>query len=296
MLSIDPENLSVGEIYHYLSSTIAPRPIAFVSTLDENGVPNLAPFSFFNVVSSKPPTLVFCVAKKQHNQSTKDTLLNVQANSEAVVNMVSYDIARQMGITSIEFPSSVSEFKKAGLTPIPSDLVKPFRVKESPAQFECKVQQIIPLDPENVGAGYFMVVCRIVRMHFHEQIIDEKGRITPEKIDLIGRFGGANYTRSKEGVFEIRQPQHEICIGFDKLPKKLRNSTVLTGNNLALIAGLKALPDKAEVLAIQKEVAIQKTLHNNPNKINALHYLAKEALERGEVEKGVKIALLGEYL
>jgi flavin reductase (DIM6/NTAB) family NADH-FMN oxidoreductase RutF len=296
MLSIDTENLSVSELYHYLSSTIAPRPIAFVSTLDENGVPNLAPFSFFNVVSAKPPTLVFCVAKKQPSKSTKDTLLNVQANGEAVVNMVSYDIARQMGITSVEFPSNVSEFKKSGLTPIESDVVKPFRVKESPAQFECKVQQIIPLDPENVGAGYFMVVCRIVKMHFHQAIIDAKGRIEPEKIDLIGRFGGANYTRSKEGVFEIRQPQHEICIGFDKLPKKLRNSSVLTGNNLALIAGLKALPEKMEVLAIQMDVDIQKTLHNNPNKINALHYLAKEALERGELEKGVKIALLGEYL
>jgi flavin reductase (DIM6/NTAB) family NADH-FMN oxidoreductase RutF len=296
MLTIDTHTLSVSDMYHYLSSAIAPRPIAFVSTIDAKGNPNLAPFSFFNVVSSVPPTLVFCVAKKQPSQSTKDTLLNVETNGEAVVNMVSYEIARQMGITSIEFPENVSEFKKAGLTPIASDLVKPFRVKESPVQFECKVKQIIPLDTENIGAGYFMVVCNIVRMHIHEDILDEKGRIAPEKIDLVGRFGGANYTRSKEGLFEIRQAQNEICVGFDNLPKQLRNSNVLTGNNLALIAGLTALPNRAEVLAIQNDNSIQKILHTNTNKTYSLHYLAKEALEKGDVLSGAKIALLAEYV
>ena len=182
MKTIDPKSIPTADFHQYLLGAVAPRPIAFVSTVDEQGHPNLAPYSFFNAFSSNPPILVFSSNRRVANNTTKDTLHNAQATGEVVVNVVSYTIVRQMAVASIEFSPEVNEFEKSGLTPIPSELVKPFRVKESPVQMECKVRQILPLG--DLGGAGHLIVCEILRMHIDEQVLDENGRIDPHRIDL----------------------------------------------------------------------------------------------------------------
>ena len=213
MISIDPKAVPTPQLHQYLVGSVAPRPIAFVSTVDEAGVPNLAPYSFFNVFSSNPPICVFSSNRRVGNNTTKDTLHNVQATGECVINMVSFKIVRQMALCSVEYPAGVSEFEKSGLTPIDSDLVKPFRVRESPVQLECKVREIMPLGEEG-GAGH-LVICEIVKLHLSEEILDEKGRIHPQKIDLMGRMGRAYYVRaSGESVHRIYQDVRQQGIRF----------------------------------------------------------------------------------
>ena len=219
MLVIDPKTTSTRDFHQYLLGAVAPRPIAFASTIDEDGTPNIAPYSFFNAFSSNPPVLVFSSNRKVTNNTTKDTLHNIEKTREVVINVVSYQIVRQMAVTSIEFPTGVSEFEKAGLTPIPSDLVKPFRVKESPVHMECTVKNIITLG-EHGGAGH-LIICDVVRMHVDENVVDENGRINPHKIDLMGRMGRAYYVRaSGEAIHTIFQPVTRISIGYNQLPRE----------------------------------------------------------------------------
>jgi flavin reductase (DIM6/NTAB) family NADH-FMN oxidoreductase RutF len=248
MRVIDPKNTPTRDLHQFLLGSVAPRPIAFASTVDEEGSHNLAPYSFFNAFSSNPPILVFSSNRRVVDNTTKDTLHNIQRTGEVVINVVNYDIVRQMAIASIQYPSEVSEFEKAGLTPVPSDLVKPPRVKESPAQMECKVKEIITLG-EQGGAGH-LIICEVVRMHVAEEVIDDKGRIDPHKMDLMGRMGRAYYVRcSGPAVKTIVQPVMQLAVGFDALPQKVRDSHVLTANNLGQLAGLLALPTKEEVEA-----------------------------------------------
>ncbi|MCB0595813.1 MAG: flavin reductase family protein, partial [Phaeodactylibacter sp.] len=177
MRIIDPNTTSTEELHQYLVGTVAPRPIAFASTVDEEGRPNLAPYSFFNCFSSNPPILVFSSNRRVSNNTTKDTLHNVEKTGEVVINAVNFSIVRQMAVASMDYPQGVSEFEKAGLTPIPSDLVRPFRVKESPAQMECRVREILPMG-EGGGAGH-LIVCELLRLHISEEALDEDGRINP---------------------------------------------------------------------------------------------------------------------
>jgi flavin reductase (DIM6/NTAB) family NADH-FMN oxidoreductase RutF len=295
MLVIEPDNTPALDLYQFLIGAVAPRPIALVSTLDTEGNPNLAPYSFFNAVSAKPPMLVFSTSRRIADKTDKDTLYNVQATKECVVNVVSYDIVRQMTLAAVNYPKGISEFTKSGLTPIAADLVKPFRVKESPVHMECKVEQIIPLGTEG-GAGH-LVLCRVVRIHINERILDEnKKRIDPHKIDLVGRMGRFNYARAHgAAIFEIEQPERPLVVGYDALPASIRNSEILSGNNIAQIAGLIELPTEDEIFSIRNDINIQKILFSD-NILRGLHMLAQEALHKGDTVKGAKIALLGEYM
>ncbi len=279
MITVDPKAIPTAEFHAWMLHAVAPRPIAFASTIDDNGVPNLAPYSFFNAYSSNPPTLVFSSNVRVRDNSTKDTLANIKANGEVVINVVSYNIVRQMAIASVEFASDISEFDKAGFTPIKSELVKPFRVAESPVQMECKVQQILPLGDKG-GAGN-LFICEILLMHVHQDVLDSNGKIDPHKIDLVARMGANYYCRaSGDAVFQLNQPVNEIVIGFDQLPQHIRHSTVLTGSDLARLANVKAIP------------AIDTAFHLPPslNASNA-HQLAKQLLENNDVNGAWQVLL-----
>lgn len=293
MLIIDPKTTPTPDLHQFLLGAVAPRPIAFVSTVDENGIPNLAPYSFFNCFSSSPPILVFSSNRKVENNSTKDTLHNVQATGEAVINVVTYPIVRQAALASIEYKREVSEFVKAGLTPLPSDLVKPFRVKESPVNMECRVNQIIPLGDKG-GAGH-LIICEVLRMHIDEKILDENGRIDPHKIDLMARMGRAYYARaSGDAIYTIVQPFNQIGIGFDQLPPSLRNSNILTGNNLAQLAALTEPPDKEAVLALKKEPVFLEVLQAE-QPLEELHRIVQRELAKENLDLAAQLAWLGEW-
>ena len=282
-------------MYQFLIGSVAPRPIAFVSTVDTEGVANLAPYSFFNAFSANPPIVVFSSSLRGGNAAKKDTLRNVENTKECVINMVSHNIVRQMTLTAHDYPSDVNEFQKAGLTPIASDLVKPFRVAESPVQMECKVEQIISLG--ELPTSGRLIVCRIVRMHINEAVLtDDKRRIDPNRIDLVGRLNRYWYTRaSGASLFEIERSDSILPIGFDGLPESIRTSNVLTGNHLAEIAALTELPSKEAILSIKKDIRVQKTLFSQDKK-QGLHLLAQEAFLKGDIDFGVKAALLADFV
>lgn len=291
MLSIDPSKIPTKDLHQYILGAVAPRPIAFASTLSTDGVPNLAPYSFFNAFSSNPPILIFSSNRRVANNTTKDTLKNVEDTGEVVINVVSHAISRQMALTSIEYPPEVDEFKKAGFTPLPSTLVKPFRVAESPVQMECVVEQILPLG-EGGGAGN-LIFCKIVMMHISEEILTESGRIDPHKIDLMGRMGRFYYARaSGAAVEEIVQEVTRIGIGFDGLPDSIRHSKILTGNNLAHLASLPALPSREEaMLLVGKDEQVQKALQSG-NPQAALHEYTQSLLDKNDVLHGAAVAVL----
>jgi flavin reductase (DIM6/NTAB) family NADH-FMN oxidoreductase RutF len=253
---IDPKEIATKDLHQFILGSIAPRPIAFVSTIDENGVPNLAPYSFFNAFSSNPPILVFSSNRRVGNNTTKDTLHNIEMTRECVIHVVTHEIVRQMTLTSIDYSAETDEFVKGGFTPLPSDLVRPFRVKESPVHYECKVSEIIPLGTHG-GAGH-LIICEVLRMHIDDRIIDENGRIDPDKIDLMGRMGRAYYVRASGDAIETYfQPFDSKAIGFDALPEQIRKSKWLSGNEIAEIASITEIPEfdiaKSESLSIFSE-------------------------------------------
>jgi flavin reductase (DIM6/NTAB) family NADH-FMN oxidoreductase RutF len=294
MKTIDPNTLDLRDLHQFLIGAVAPRPIAFVSTVDEEGNANLAPYSFFNVFSAKPPVFIFSSNRRGRDNTIKDTLNNVEATGEVVINMVSYDIVQQMSVCSIDYPEGVSEFKKSGLTPVASELVRPPRVKEAPVQFECKVQQVIKL-AETGGAGN-LIICELVMMHFSEHILGENGRINPHKIDLMGRMGQSYYVRaSGEAIHAIHRSSRQIGVGYDQLPKSVRESIILTGNNLGQLAGISTIPDTEAVLELKTEPEIFEALKKE-YPIQELHSIAQRYLEEENVGKAARIVWLGEYL
>ena len=229
MLTIDPKELNTKELHGYLMGSVGPRPIALASTVDEMGRPNLSPFSFFNVFSANPPIAIFSPARRSRDNGIKHTLENASETKEVVINLVSYNIVQQMSLSSSEFSKGVNEFTKSGFTPIPSDMVKPFRVKESPVQLECTIKDIISMGDEG-GAGN-LVICEIVKMHISDQVLDANKQIDPHKIDLVGRMGGNWYCRaSGDSIFKVEKPGGKKGIGFDGLPKRILKSFILTGN------------------------------------------------------------------
>lgn len=290
MLSIDPSKIPTKDLHQYILGAVSPRPIAFASTISTEGVPNLAPYSFFNAFSSNPPILIFSSNRRVSNNTTKDTLKNVEDTGEVVINVVPHAIVRQMALTSIEYGPEVNEFVKSGLTPLPSECVRPFRVAESPVQMECTVEKILPLG-EGGGAGN-LIICRIVRMHISESVLNEKGRIDPHKIDLMGRMGRFYYVRaSGAAVEEIVQEVTSLGIGFDGLPKTLLHSKVLTGNNLGQLASLTALPDAAAARQTLRDDPRAQMLIARLSPIDMQIYI-KELLDQGAVEKGAAMAVL----
>ena len=233
------------KLHGYLQGAVGPRPIAFASTIDEQGRPNLSPFSFFNLFSSNPATLIFSPNRRVRDNTTKHTLENARATGEVVINVVTYNIVHQASLASVEYPAGTNEFVKAGFTQLQSEMVKPFRVKESPVQFECKVKEIIELGQEG-GAGN-LIVCEVLLMHIDDSILDDKGTIDPRKIDLVARMGGDWYTRAMDGLFEVPKPITTIGIGVDSIPEAIRLSNVLTGNNLGQLGNVERLPSAEEV-------------------------------------------------
>ncbi len=291
-MTVEPGKIATKDLHQFILAAVAPRPIAFASTLSADGVPNLAPYSFFNAFSSNPPMLVFSSNRRVANNTTKDTLANVEATGEVVINVVSHSIARQMALCSIEWDADVNEFEKAGFTPLPSTLIRPFRVAESPVQMECVVDKILPLGDDG-GAGN-LIFCRIVLMHIADEILTPTGRIDPHKIDLVGRMGRFYYARaSGRAVEEIVQEVGAVgCLGFDGLPANLLTSKVLTGNNLGELAALNALPSFAEaeiLLAAEPSLA---EVFSEKNAAARLLRLAKKALDKKDVARGAKLAVL----
>lgn len=288
MISIEPKEISTAKLQGYLQGSVGPRPIAFASTVDENGNPNLSPFSFFNLFSANPPILVFSPSRRVRDNTIKHTLINARATGEVVINVVNFDMVQQTSLSSTEYADGVNEFVKAGFTAIPSDLVKPFRVKESPVQFECKIQQIISLGTEG-GAGN-LIICEIIKMHIDEKVLDENGGIDQHKIDLVSRLGGNWYSRSNEGLFEVEKPLTTLGIGVDAIPKFIRESAVFDGNDLGKLGNVEALPTTEEVAIFVKEnFAVKGVLSSDDQE--KVHLKAKEYLDNNEVIAAWKMLL-----
>jgi flavin reductase (DIM6/NTAB) family NADH-FMN oxidoreductase RutF len=246
MLTINPKESTTPEVHHALLGGIAPRPIAFASTIDKDGNPNLSPFSFFNAFGANPPTLIFSPARSGRDNTNKDTLLNIKEVPEVVINMVTFDMAQQMSLASSPYAKGINEFEKAGFTMLASETIKPFRVKESPIQYECKVQQVIETGDKG-GAGN-LVICEVTRIHIDEDILDYEGRVDPNLADLIGRMGGNYYVRTiGDALFEIPKPISSIGVGFDQLPEFIKVSRDWSTSEKAQFAGLERIPTEDDL-------------------------------------------------
>jgi flavin reductase (DIM6/NTAB) family NADH-FMN oxidoreductase RutF len=290
MKSYDPTGLSTGRFHSHLLSAIAPRPIAFASTIDADGNPNLAPFSFFNAFGSNPSTLIFSPARRVRENTIKHTLVNVREVPEVVINVVTYGMVEQMNIAAMEFEKQVNEFDKSGFTMLPSELIKPFRVAESPVQFECKVRDVIETGTEG-GAGN-LVVCEVIRLHVDEALLDDDERIMTDKLDLVGRMGGGTYVRaSGSALFDVAKPGGRIGMGVDALPETIRNSTVLTGNDLGLLAGEEQLPGQSEIDALQADTTLATALAQAGDDTTSKHQIAKDLLAKARVQEAWAVLL-----
>ena len=287
MVSLDPKDISVQKLHQYLLGAIGPRPIAFASTVDAEGKPNLAPFSFFNVFSANPPILIFSPARSGRTNTTKDTYNNVKVVPEVVINVVNYDIVHQMSLASSPYAPGVNEFEKAGFTALKSDSVKPFRVAESPVQFECKVNEVIELGTEG-GAGN-LIICEVLKIHIHDEVLDSNGMIDQQKIDLVARMGGDWYSRANiESMFEITKPISSCGIGFDALPIDIKSSKVLSGNNLGHLAGIEKIPDETNVneYKLLELSDLFVSLEDNPLALEEeLHKRAQSLLDENKLEE-----------
>jgi len=286
MLSITPKELTPVQVQAYLQAAVGPRPIALASTIDEEGNANLSPFSFFNIFSSNPPILIFSPARRVRNNTIKHTLMNADATKEVVINIVNYDIVQQISLASTEYGDGIDEFIKAGLTKVTSDVVKPYRVAESPVQLECKVNQIVPLGTEG-GAGN-LVICEVVKIHIDEHILNENGVIDQVKIDLVARMGGNWYTRANTGMFEVEKPLTTLGIGVDSVPEEIKKSNIFVGNDLGKLGNIEHIPTTEEVSAfLNDNQEIKKLLENN--KTEEIYKKAKELLDYDKVLDAWKI-------
>ncbi|SHI40883.1 flavin reductase family protein [Flavobacterium terrae] len=288
MKSFQPSELPTAQLQMYLQGAIAPRPIAFASTINEEGVPNLSPFSFFNIFSANPPILVFSPSRRVRDNTTKHTLENVLATKEVVINVVNYDIVQQTSLSSTEYGDGVNEFEKAGLTAVASDLVKPFRVAESPVQFECKVNDVIALGTEG-GAGN-LVICEIVKVHIKEEVLSEAGGIDQYKIDLVSRLGGNWYSRSNMGLFEVPKPLVTLGIGVDSIPDAIKKDNFFTGNDLGMLGNIEALPTEEEIAIFVQENFTVKAVLSADDRLK-VNQLAKEYLEKQDILSAWKVLL-----
>jgi len=285
MISINPKETPLPKLHQYMLGSMAPRPIAFASTLDKEGRPNLAPFSFFNAFGSNPPVVAFSPARSGRDNTTKNTLDNIEETKEVVINIVHYAMVHQMSLASCPYPKGVNEFLKSGLTPIASEIVKPFRVKESNVQLECKVLDIVKTGSTG-GAGN-MIICEILLIHINESILNEDGRMDPYKMDLVARMGGDYYCRViPESIFVLPQPKTEIGIGVDVLPEHIRHSTILTGNNLGQLGIFQHFPTDEELAETRKQYPVMPTTE--------LHQLAKSKLDNGEAWEAFKMLLMND--
>jgi len=290
MVQFDPHTLSTPKFHAIMLGSVGPRPIAFASTVDKEGRPNLSPFSFFNAFGSNPPTLIFCPARRVRDNTVKHTLENVLEVPEVVINVVTYPMVYQASLASVEYPQGVNEFEKSGFTPLTSERVRPFRVKESPVQYECKVKQVIELGKEG-GAGN-LIICEILLVHVAESVLDEQQNIDQQKIDLVARMGGDWYCRAHgDALFEVEKPIKTIGIGVDNIPESIRFSPVLTGNNLGQLGNVEFLPSPEEMQDFIKSGELDLLLEGSPYADFAHHRLAAQLLSEGRVELAWKVLL-----
>jgi flavin reductase (DIM6/NTAB) family NADH-FMN oxidoreductase RutF len=287
MLSLDPKELTVQRLHQLLLGAIGPRPIAFASTLDQNGNANLAPFSFFNVFSANPPILVFSPALSGRTGQSKDTFNNAKVVPEVVINVVNYNMVHQMSLASSPYAPGVDEFIKAGFTPLASEKVAPFRVAEAPVQFECKVNQIIELGQEG-GAGN-LIICEVVQLHIQEALLNENGLIDQHKIDLVARMGGDWYCRANtHAMFEIKKPISTCGIGYDALPPDIKSSQLLSANDLGQLAGIEELPNETDVneyKLLELSTLFLELEHDASALEQALHQKAHALLAQNQLEE-----------
>jgi flavin reductase (DIM6/NTAB) family NADH-FMN oxidoreductase RutF len=287
MKTIVPSETQKRQLVHYLQGSIGPRPIAFASTINNEGLPNIAPFSYFNIFSSVPPVLIFSIGLRQKDGSEKDTVLNIRQNMEVVINVVSYSIVRQMALASVEFSEDINEFDVSGLTPLPSQIVKPFRIKQSPVHFECKVLEI-----KSLGLSS-LIIAEAVLIHIDEGVLDWDQKIDPNKMDLVGRLGAFNYCRANENaIFQVVQPRDEKPLGFEALPDEIKTSNILTGNELAILAGVRELPEivDAGIEEFIKNIPPAKDIQQS-----IIHEKIKVYINQEQVEKAW-LVICGYYL
>lgn len=276
--TIDVKSGETAGLYQYLSAAITPRPIAFVSTIDASGNKNLSPFSFFNVFSVNPPILVFSPVRRVRNNTSKHTLENVKKIKECVISLVTEEMSQQVSLASCDFKEDENEFEKAGFTELASDVVKPSRIKESPVNFECKVNDIIELGKEG-GAGN-LVLCEVLKIHVNESVLDENKIVDPVKLKIVSRHGKNWYGKTtQDSLYEIIKPISKIGMGIDQLPDSVKTSDVLTGNDLAILASAESIPKKENFI-----------LRDNKNKLEK-HILAKDFLREGKTEEAWQILL-----
>ncbi|NJO25442.1 MAG: flavin reductase family protein [Bacteroidia bacterium] len=289
---IDLKDLTAPQKQNWLQHAIAPRPICFASTIDKKGNINLSPFSFFNLFSSNPPIVIFSPSRRVRDNTTKHTLQNVLEVPEAVVNIVDYDMVQQTSLASCEFPKGVNEFIKAGFTPVPATMVKPPMVKESKVQLECKVLEIKPLGTEG-GAGN-LVICEVLLMHIDDSILnEEKTMIDQRKLHHVARLGGDWYCKVDESnLFRIEKPNVKLGIGVDALPENIRNSKILTGNNLGQLANVHDMPVVDPAFDDNHLKQIIQYYSVNPDEMEKeLHLYAKELLDAGKVGDAWQVLL-----
>lgn len=287
------KDLKPAEKQYYLQHVVAPRPICFASTIDKAGNVNLSPFSFFNLFSSNPPIVVFSPARRVRDNTTKHTLQNVLEVPEVVINIVTYDMVQQTSLASCEFPKETNEFVKAGFTAIPASIVKPPMVKESKVQMECTVIEVKPLGTEG-GAGN-LVICEVMVMHIDDSLLDENKKIDQRKINHVARLGGDWYCVVNENnLFQVEKPNTKLGIGIDTLPASIRNSSILSGNNLGQLANVHEMPviepsfDDAHLKQIIQYYSV------TPDEMEKeLHTYAKKLLDDGKVNAAWQVLLAG---
>ena len=291
---LDLKDLKTAEKQYYLQHVVAPRPVCFASTIDKAGNINLSPFSFFNLFSSNPPIVIFSPARRVRDNTTKHTLENVMEVPEVVINIVTYEMVHQVSLASCEYPKEMNEFEKAGFTSEPATLVKPPMVKESKVKMECKVLEVKPLGTEG-GAGN-LVICEVLRMHIDDSLLDENKKIDQRKIHHIARLGGDWYCRVDEtNLFMVPKPNTELGIGVDALPESIRNSDILSGNELGHLANVREMP------VIEPSFDDDHHLKNiiqyyslNPEEMEKeLHAYAKKLLAEGKVKEAWQVLLAG---
>ena len=295
MRSFKISDLTTLQIQSYLNHSVAPRPICFASTIDKDGNVNLSPFSFFNVFSVNPPVCVFSPSRRVRDNTTKHTLENLKEVPECVINIVNYDMVQQVSLSSVEYAKGVNEFIKSGLTPIASDLVKPPRVAESYVQFECVVRDIIHL-ADTPGAGN-LVIAEIKIIHLNEDILDANGQIDQAKINLVARLGGDWYCRvTADNLFKVAKPVTTVGIGVDALPHSIRNSKILTGNNLGQLGNVEVLPTDSDIKAYAQTSEIKNllsaTIRDGQTRELQLHLKAKALLDEGKVTEAWLVLLV----
>lgn len=284
-MTIDPKTLSIPKRHALLQGAVMPRPIALASTIDADGNVNLSPFSFFNMFSSNPPILIFSPSRRGRDNTTKHSYQNVKEVPEVVINIVTYSMVEQISLASCDFPKGTNEFLKSGLTPVPSERVKPPRVKESPVAFECEVKQVIELGTE--GAAGNLVICEVILAHVDERVLDAQGNISPFEMDVVARLGQDYYTSvTRESVFVVPKPNEKVGIGVDQIPVVIRNDARLTANDLGRLGNIDQLPSEEEVKQFSLRPDIQWLMTSGE-----LHQKAIHKLHEGDIETAWKMLL-----